>query len=174
MSFVVAGLGNPGRSYSATNHNIGFLVVEELARRHGGKWRRGKRAESCELPALGVELVKPTTFMNRSGEALSGYRADRLVVIHDDLDLEPGSVRVKMGGGAGGHNGLKSIISRVGPDFARVRVGIGRPPSGAAIEHVLGRMPPEVRDAVPHAADAVESVVRLGPEAAMNHFNVRV
>jgi peptidyl-tRNA hydrolase, PTH1 family len=112
--------------------------------------------------------------MNDSGSALAGYWAKNLIVVHDDLDLPPGDVRVKAGGGAGGHNGLRSVIQRLGPDFVRVRVGIGRPPAGSGVtDYVLGRMDAAVRDAVPRAADAVEAVVEDGPEAAMNRFNVR-
>ena len=121
-----------------------------------------------------VILLKPTTFMNNSGSALAAYRTENLIVVHDDLDLPPGDVRVKVGGGAGGHNGLRSIIQRLGPDFVRVRVGIGRPPVGMTVtDYVLSRMDAEVREAVPRAADAVEAVVEDGPEAAMNRFNVR-
>ena len=119
-------------------------------------------------------LLKPTTFMNNSGSALAGYKASDLIVVHDDLDLEAGTVRVKAGGGAGGHNGLRSIIQNLGPDFVRVRIGIGRPPVGMSVtDYVLSRMDTLVRDAVPSAADAVEAVVEEGPEAAMNRFNVR-
>jgi PTH1 family peptidyl-tRNA hydrolase len=121
-----------------------------------------------------VTLLKPTTFMNNSGSALAGCRPEDLILVHDDLDLPPGDVRVKVGGGAGGHNGLRSIIQRLGPDFVRVRVGIGRPPVGMTVtDYVLSRMDAAVRDAVPIAADAVEAVVEEGPEAAMNRFNVR-
>jgi PTH1 family peptidyl-tRNA hydrolase len=121
-----------------------------------------------------VTLLKPTTFMNNSGAALTGYGTEGLIVVHDDLDLPPGDVRVKVGGGAGGHNGLRSIIQRLGPDFVRVRVGIGRPPAGMGVtDYVLSRMDATVRDAIPRAADAVEAVVEDGPEAAMNRFNVR-
>jgi PTH1 family peptidyl-tRNA hydrolase len=121
-----------------------------------------------------VTLLKPTTFMNNSGSALAGYRNEDLIVVHDDLDLPPGDVRVKVGGGAGGHNGLHSVIQRLGPDFVRVRVGIGRPPVGVGVtDYVLSRMDAAVRDAIPTAADAVEAVVEEGPEAAMNRFNVR-
>lgn len=112
--------------------------------------------------------------MNESGEALSGYRAEDLIVVHDDLDLPAGTVRVKVGGGAGGHNGLRSVISRVGNGFVRVRVGIGRPPEGVGVtDYVLGRMDRVVREAIPRAADAVETVLEEGPEAAMNRFNAR-
>ena len=170
------GLGNPGRPYERTRHNVGYLVADELARRHGGSWRKKKKTEAATV-GLGVEevtLLKPTTFMNNSGSALAGYRAGDLIVIHDDLDLPPGDVRVKVGGGAGGHNGLRSVIGRLGPDFTRVRVGIGRPPAGSGVtDYVLSRMDAAVRDALPLAADAVELVVESGPEAAMNRFNVR-
>lgn len=175
---VVVGLGNPGRSYERTRHNAGYLVVEELARRHGGSWRKKKKAEAADV-AFGpknVTLLKPTTFMNLTGSALAGRRAEDLILIHDDLDLEPGTVRVKVGGGAGGHNGLRSAIQNVGPDFVRVRVGIGRPPEGARItvtDYVLGRMESTVKEALPLAADAVEAVLEHGPETAMNRFNVR-
>jgi PTH1 family peptidyl-tRNA hydrolase len=173
---VVVGLGNPGRSYERTRHNIGFLVADELARRHGGSWRAKKKAEVAPV-GLGFEnvtLLKPTTFMNNSGSALGAYQAAQLIVVHDDLDLPAGDVRVKAGGGAGGHNGLRSIIQRLGPDFVRVRVGIGRPPVGIApVDYVLGRMDSMVKEAVPLAADAVEAVIESGPEAAMTRFNVR-
>jgi PTH1 family peptidyl-tRNA hydrolase len=170
------GLGNPGRSYERTRHNVGFLVVDELARRHGGSWRKKKKAEAAtiSLDYKSVTLLKPTTFMNRSGSALAGYGPEDLILVHDDLDLPPGDVRVKVGGGAGGHNGLRSVIGNLGSDFARVRIGIGRPPTGAGVtEYVLGGMDATVREAVPRAADAVEAVVREGAETAMNSFNTR-
>ncbi len=171
------GLGNPGRSYSRTRHNVGFLVVEELARRHGGSWRAKKKAEAAPVSVgpKNVTLLKPTTYMNNSGAALAGLTAQALIVVHDDLDLPVGDVRVKVGGGAGGHNGLRSIINNLGPDFTRVRIGIGRPPVGVTVtDHVLGRIDSAARDAVPGAADAVEAVVESGPEWAMNRFNARI
>jgi PTH1 family peptidyl-tRNA hydrolase len=173
---VVVGLGNPGRSYERTRHNVGFLVVDELASRHGGSWRKRKKAEAAPINpgAQEVTLLKPTTFMNNSGSALVGHGAEDLIVVHDDLDLPEGDVRVKVGGGAGGHNGLRSITQRLGADFVRVRVGIGRPPPGmSTTDYVLGKMDSAVRDAIPRAADAVEAVVEEGPQAAMNRFNVR-
>ncbi len=175
---AVVGLGNPGRSYERTRHNVGYLVVEELARRHGGSWRRKKKAEAADVSVgpKNVTLMKPTTFMNNSGSALAGFRAENLILVHDDLDLDPGTVRVKVGGGAGGHNGLRSAIQNVGPDFVRVRIGIGRPPEGARMtvtDFVLGRMDSTVKDALPRAADAVEAVLDEGAEAAMNRFNVK-
>ncbi len=170
------GLGNPGRSYERTRHNVGFLVADELARRHGGSWRAKKKTEAAPvgLGLKNVTLLKPTTFMNNSGVALAGYKAEEIVVVHDDLDLPAGTVRVKVGGGAGGHNGLRSIIQHLGNNFVRVRVGIGRPPVGLApVDYVLGRMDTTIKEAVPLAADAVEAVIEVGPEAAMNRFNVK-
>ncbi|MDQ3986069.1 MAG: aminoacyl-tRNA hydrolase, partial [Actinomycetota bacterium] len=166
----------PGRSYERTRHNAGFLVADELARRHGGSWRKRKRVEAApvNLGLKDITLLKPATFMNNSGAALAEYGAEDLIVVHDDLDLPPGDVRVKVGGGAGGHNGLRSVIQRLGPDFVRVRVGIGRPPAGVGVtDYVLSGMDATIRDAVPRAADAVEAVVEDGPETAMNRFNVR-
>ena len=170
------GLGNPGRSYERTRHNAGYLVADELARRHGGSWRKKKRAEAAPITMSlkNATLLKPTTFMNNSGSAVADYRPEDLIVVHDDLDLEAGVVRVKVGGGAGGHNGLRSIIGRLGNEFVRVRIGIGRPPVGMTVtDYVLSRMDSAVKDAIPTAADAVEFVVESGPEAAMNRFNVR-
>ena len=174
---VVVGLGNPGRSYERTRHNVGFLVADELAERHDGSWRAKKKAEAAPL-SLGpknLTVLKPTTYMNNSGEALAGYKGGQLVVVHDDLDLAVGDVRVKIGGGAGGHNGLRSIIQHLGNGFIRVRIGIGRPPAGMSVtDYVLGNMDSGVREAVPLAADAVEAVIESGPVAAMNRFNVRI
>jgi peptidyl-tRNA hydrolase, PTH1 family len=173
---VVVGLGNPGRSYERTRHNAGYLVADELARRHAGSWRKRKKAEEAPVSVgpTDATLLKPTTFMNNSGSAVSDHKPENLIVVHDDLDLEAGTVRVKVGGGAGGHNGLRSIIGRLGNDFVRVRIGIGRPPAGMGVtDYVLSRMDSAVKDAIPTAADAVEFVLEQGPEAAMNRFNTR-
>ena len=173
---VVVGLGNPGRFYERTRHNAGYLVADELAKRHGGSWRKRKRVEAAPI-SLGMRnatLLKPTTYMNNSGLAVADYKPEDLVVVHDDLDLEAGTVRVKVGGGAGGHNGLRSIIGSMGNEFVRVRIGIGRPPVGVTVtDYVLSRMDSAVKDVIPTAADAVEFVVEHGPEAAMNRFNTR-
>ena len=172
----VVGLGNPGRRYERTRHNAGYLVADELAKRHDGSWRKRKKAEAAPLsPGLNnATLLKPTTFMNDSGSAVSDFRPEDLIIVHDDLDLEAGTVRVKVGGGAGGHNGLRSIIGRLGDDFVRVRIGVGLPPAGVTVtDYVLSRMDSIVKDAIPKAADAVEFVIGHGPEAAMNRFNVR-
>jgi peptidyl-tRNA hydrolase, PTH1 family len=173
---VVVGLGNPGRSYERTRHNAGYLVVDELAKRHAGSWRKKKKSEATPISVgpTNATLLKPATFMNNSGSAVADYKPENLVVVHDDLDLEAGTVRVKVGGGAGGHNGLRSIIGRLGNDFIRVRIGIGRPPAGVGVtDYVLSRMDSVVKDAIPTAADAVELVLEQSPEAAMNRFNVR-
>lgn len=173
---VVVGLGNPGRSYERTRHNVGFLVVDELAGCHGGSWRSKKKAEAAPVGfgLKNVTLLKPTMYMNNSGTALASYKPDQLVVVHDDLDLPEGDVRVKVGGGAGGHNGLRSTIQHLGNDFVRVRIGIGRPPPGMTVtDYVLSRMDSAIKEAVPRAADAVEAVIESGPEAAMNRFNTR-
>ena len=173
---VVVGLGNPGRSYERTRHNAGYLVADELAKRHAGSWRKRKKTEAAifSLGSTNATLLKPTTYMNNSGSAVSDYRPEDLIVVHDDLDLESGTVRVKVGGGAGGHNGLRSIIGRLGNDFVRVRIGIGRPPAGVGVtDYVLSRMDSVVKEALPTAADAVEFLLEHGSEAAMNRFNVR-
>jgi PTH1 family peptidyl-tRNA hydrolase len=182
---IVVGLGNPGSEYAPTRHNVGFRVVEELARR----WRLtlrpfGRSVQLAQGVIVGEQtmLVKPQLYMNRSGPALAEaapfFVPSDLVVIHDDLDLVLGSVRVKRGGGTAGHRGLDSIAHHCGRDFTRVRVGIGRPVHGEDVAgYVLSPVPAEQRDAaaaaVERAADAVECVLRDGAEKAMNCFNVR-
>ena len=184
---LIVGLGNPGREYEQTRHNIGFLVVRELGRRlHAGAPRRAHRAEILEAPYGGRKLLlaMPQTYMNVSGESVRGlvsyYKLalDELLVVYDDLDLPLGAVRLRPGGSAGGHNGVKSLIASLGTqEFARVRVGIGRPARGDAISYVLGRWTKEEQAAlgqvVGDAADAVEGVLEHGLEQAMNRFNGR-
>jgi PTH1 family peptidyl-tRNA hydrolase len=182
---IVVGLGNPGNEYAATRHNVGFMVVEELATR----WRlvlqpSGRSAHLAQGVIAGEQtlLMEPQLYMNRSGDALAAVAPlalpSELVVVHDDLDLEFGSVRVKRGGGTAGHRGLDSVAARCGRDFTRVRVGIGRPAHGEdVVGYVLSAFPAEQRDAVAaaveRAADAVECVLRDGEEKAMNCFNAR-
>jgi PTH1 family peptidyl-tRNA hydrolase len=183
MRFLV-GLGNPGSAFADTRHNVGFMVVDELARRWQarleprGSVRLGKTAISGEQ----TMLIEPQLYMNRSGTALADVMpeisASDLIVIHDDLDLELGCVRVKRGGGNAGHHGLDSIAEYGGNDFTRVRVGIGRPARGEnVVAYVLspfnGDQHAAVADAVRRAADAVESLLREGEERTMNCFNVR-
>ena len=182
---AIVGLGNPGAEYVATRHNVGFEVVDELARRWQvklKKWRKvGMLALAKDHDAL---LMEPATFMNLSGEAVlsvgSFYKvnlADWLIVV-DDVNLPLGRVRMRKMGSAGGHNGLKSVIQHIGPDFARLRIGVGRgDPKWDLADHVLARFEPEerrsVEEAIGRAADAVETFVTEGIEPAMNRFNAR-
>ena len=184
---IVIGLGNPGREYAATRHNVGQWCVDRLADHHSiGRFRRSRLAEVAE-GTIGdgrVVLAKPRTYVNESGRAvtslMSKYRAapGDLLVVYDEMDLPTGSIRLRARGGSGGHNGMKSIIDAVGTqEFARLRIGVGRPArSGAEVEHVLGSMPREekasVEDAVSRAAEAIEAVLRDGVVEAMNRFNV--
>lgn len=184
---LVVGLGNPGRRYAGTRHNIGFEVLDEVARRAGVDFRRSWRfpADLAEATLAGgrVLLVKPRTYMNQCGEAVAPLvrkkgvpLADVLVVV-DDVELECGRMRLRAGGSAGGHNGLKSLIERLGTEaFPRVRVGVGRLAAGGdLVQHVLGRFAPADRgvmeEAVKRAADAVDAVLTGGLERAQNNFN---
>ena len=184
------GLGNPGEQYASTRHNAGRWVLDELLRRHGGRLRRGRRLHAlvCEL-RLGqrrVAAAAPVTFMNDSGRCVVPlmrrfgiHDLSRLVVLHDELDLAVGRVKVKTGGGLAGHNGLKSIRAHLRSDaFTRVRIGVGKPhatPHGG--EYVLKRPGRDERaaldEAVQRAADAVEHLVDHGVEPTMNTFNSR-
>jgi PTH1 family peptidyl-tRNA hydrolase len=185
---LVVGLGNPGPDYARTRHNMGYLVADAFARLLGAEFTLRKFQSELAEGRTGSERVwvmKPQTWMNRSGEAVGpalhfwkGELAD-LVVVHDDIELEPWRVQLKVGGGHGGHNGLKSLNGSVsGVDYARVRVGVGRPPplmDPAA--YVLGRFPKgeerAVDDCVERAVEAVRLVVELGAAKAMNLVNRR-
>ena len=182
---IGVGLGNPGNQYKDTRHNIGFLVVDELARRwNTPSWKRRYDAEVSEHRAIGpVLLVKPQTFMNLSGnsvrEAAKFYKTPStdIVVIHDDLDLPAGRLRIRERGGSGGHRGIESMLSQLGADdFVRVRFGVGRPPEGwESADYVLGRFAPDeqalIKEAIDKAADAVEAILKEGTAPAMNRFN---
>jgi PTH1 family peptidyl-tRNA hydrolase len=184
---LVVGLGNPGGEYAGTRHNVGFDVIDLLAQRHGGRLRKSKeRALTGEISIAGhrVALAQPQTFMNLSGESVSRlvrrYDIDdlsRLVIVHDELDLPVGRLRVKVGGGLAGHNGLRSIKAHLRrDDFVRVRIGVGKPPTKEeGVDHVLKRPGKAVRAAlaemVERAADAVEAILGEGPDVAMNRFN---
>lgn len=183
---LVVGLGNPGPAYEGTPHNIGYRVVEELARRHGvPRAKRGfdGRVAEGSLRGRTVLLLQPTTFMNDSGRSVAAaIRATRLrladvLVVHDHIDLPFGRLRLMEGGGSGGHNGLKSITGLVGPDYCRLRVGVDRPPStdpDVVAEFVLSPFTEsraEVDALVASAADAVELWLDAGPEAAANAVN---
>jgi peptidyl-tRNA hydrolase, PTH1 family len=185
LDLLVAGLGNPGREYERTRHNAGRLVVDELARRTGASFRgkfSGKLAEA-RLDELRLALLKPETFMNESGRAVGAAAryfkvpADTLLVVHDDVDLEPGRLQARLGGGLAGHNGLRSIAQALGSqDFLRLRIGVGRPGRGdprPVSDYVLSEFEPEVDvdGLVTRAADAVETIAREGLEAAQARFN---
>ena len=195
MTWLVAGLGNPGPQYVWTRHNVGFMVADELARRAGERFTapRGMHAEvaTTRIGAAGIGvpggeallIVKPRTFMNDSGRAvgpLAEYHRvapDHVIVVHDELDLDPGRIRLKAGGGDNGHNGLRSVRAHLGTgDFLRVRLGIGRPPGHrVGADHVLGRVPRGEREdlavTVGRAADAVETIITAGLGAAQNRYN---
>ncbi len=183
---LVVGLGNPGPRYDGTRHNVGFAVVDLLARRHGVDWQaapRGIEALVANWRMGGVLLAKPLTFMNLSGGAVVGlsqfYKidvADVLVVV-DETQLDLGRLRIRPEGSAGGHNGLKSIIGSLGSEqFARMRLGVGRGDSRRDLaDHVLARFEADERDtiaeAIEKAADAAETFVTDGIAVAMNRFN---
>jgi PTH1 family peptidyl-tRNA hydrolase len=184
---LAVGLGNPGADYAHTRHNVGADTIALLAERHGGRLKAGKeRALSDEVRVDGLRLALafPLTFYNESGQAVRALvrrhgieDLHRLVVVHDELDLPPGRIRVKVGGGLAGNNGLKSIKAHLHTqDFVRVRIGVGKPPGRQqGADHVL-RRPGKAERAeldlvVQEAADAVELILADGPEAAMNRFN---
>lgn len=181
--WIIAGLGNPGERYLRTRHNVGFLVIDALNRRVGGNFRRAVDYEAApgSLGGQRVLLMKPLTFMNLSGiaieRALGYYKValTSLVVIHDDLDLDVGRMKIRLGGGSGGHRGIASIIEAVGSEFLRIKIGIGRPTSGSAEGYVLGRFSAEeesiIGEKISRGADAVETIVTLGHARAMTLFN---
>ena len=184
---LVVGLGNPGKEYACSRHNVGFMVVEEIARRKGVEFRKmfwfPARQAMCRMGGCEVCLVEPTTYMNRSGRAVWGamkkWRVDPVdtVVVYDDVELELGSVRVRAKGTGGSHNGMKSVLEWLQTKaFPRVRVGIGPRPEGAdMIGFVLGSFTDEeslgLEKVVERAADAVESIFSIGTERTMNEFN---
>jgi peptidyl-tRNA hydrolase, PTH1 family len=186
--WLVVGLGNPGPAYARTRHNVGFAVVERLAEEARARFVAGECESDAARVRLGstpVLLLKPQTFMNRSGTAIAGWLSRlglppaRLLVVHDDLDLAVGRLRVVTAAGAGGHRGVGSIQESLGTtEFPRVRIGVGRPESDeGAVDRVLADVPPEeaatVADAVVRAADAVRSLILEGAGAAMNRYNRR-
>ena len=191
-SWLVVGLGNPGPAFASHRHTIGYRVVEELARRMQMRFRaaRGMRAEVADgrIGPPGVDgprliLAKSRTFMNETGWAVTrllGYyklKASQMIVVHDELDIEVGQLRVKFGGGDNGHNGLKSIRAALGTgDFYRVRIGVGRPPGRQdPADFLLSDIPASAREDIQfeigRAADAVESLVAVGLDTTQNVFN---
>jgi PTH1 family peptidyl-tRNA hydrolase len=185
LDLLVAGLGNPGREYANDRHNVGYMVCDELARRYTGSFRSKFSGEIAQvrLDDRRVALLKPQTFMNESGRAVAAavrffkLEPPSLLVIHDDVDLEPGRLQARLGGGLAGHNGLRSIAAQLGTqEFARLRVGVGRPERGdrrPVADFVLSPFPPEVdvEELVARAAEAVESLVQDGLEETQQRFN---
>lgn len=187
LDLLVVGLGNPGREYAGNRHNVGFMVVEELARRHGGSWRgkfNGKVAE-VRIDEHRVALLEPETYMNESGRSVKAavtffkLEPDAVLVVHDDSDLEHGRLQVRLGGGLAGHNGLRSVTQHLGTqDFMRLRVGVGRPGRGdrrPLADYVLSDFDAEedAADLVARGADAVETLDADGLEAAQRRVNSR-
>jgi len=182
---LVAGLGNPGREYARNRHNAGFLVVDELARRHGGSWRSKFNGQLAEVRIDGhrVALLKPETYMNDSGRAVRAalqffkLEPDRVLVVHDESDLDAGRLQVRRGGGTAGHNGVRSVAQQLGtPDFLRLRVGVGRPGRGdprPLADWVLSDFEPHENSErlAAEAADAVELLDAEGFEAAQRSVN---
>jgi len=185
--WLVVGLGNPGPEYKNTRHNVGWWCLDELVKRSNAELNRKRkevRFAEVELGGSPAVLAYPRTFMNRSGTALGyltnrfGTTPEKILIVTDDINLKPGSVRIRKQGGPGGHNGLKSIITTLGTnEFPRVRIGVGNPESSAEqVDHVLGTFDPDTRDlvktAAERAADAITMVVSGDIDNAMNKFNV--
>jgi PTH1 family peptidyl-tRNA hydrolase len=185
LDLLVVGLGNPGREHASDRHNVGWMVVDEVARRHDGSFRSkfsGQLAE-LRLDELRLALLKPETYMNVSGRSLGAAArffkvpVEAIAVVHDDVDLASGRLQARLGGGLAGHNGLRSIASALGSqDFLRVRIGVGRPGRGDrrdVADYVLSPFDPEddPEELVSLSADAVETLAREGLEAAQRRFN---
>jgi peptidyl-tRNA hydrolase, PTH1 family len=186
---LVVGLGNPGDEYAKTRHNAGAEVVELLARRHGARLKKNRKERALvdDVRVDGKQLVLaiPLTYMNDSGIAVAplakryDVEPESIVIVHDELDLAPATLRVKEGGGLAGHNGLRSIKQHLHSEaFVRVRIGVGKPPSKErGADHVLSRVSKREREemavTLEEAADAVECILREGVAAAMNRYNAR-
>jgi peptidyl-tRNA hydrolase, PTH1 family len=185
LDLLVVGLGNPGREYARNRHNVGHMVVDELARRHGGSWKgkfSGQLAD-VRIDDHKVALLKPETYMNDSGRSVQAaakfYKVepDAILVVHDESDLEPGRLQARRGGGLAGHNGLRSVARHLGTsDFLRLRVGVGRPGRGDRrdlADYVLADFEPheDAEALVRRAAEAVETLDAEGLESAQRRFN---
>lgn len=182
---LIVGLGNPGRKYEGTRHNIGFAVLDRLGQRHRLDVSRQKfngLYATGPLTGEDVVLLMPQTFMNKSGKSVVAARqfydisSEDTIVLHDDIDLDAGQLKIKSGGGHGGHNGLRDIVAKTGEkDFIRIRLGVGRPVHGDVTGHVLGRFDsdemPTIEDLIERACDAVETVITDGVQAAQNGFH---
>jgi peptidyl-tRNA hydrolase, PTH1 family len=186
--YLIVGLGNPGSRYATTRHNVGFLVVDELARRYGLRFStKQANAEVARGDILGtrVILAKPQTYMNNSGQAVRGLASyfkipvERILIIYDEIALPVGTIRLREKGSSAGHNGVNSVIQHMGTqNVARIRVGVDRPidPRHSQIDWVLGRFTKEeqpiIEQAISRAADAVEAIFKMGMERAMNTYNM--
>jgi peptidyl-tRNA hydrolase, PTH1 family len=179
---LIAGLGNPGREYEQTRHNIGFLVVDRLAAQLGLTWEKSEKWGALYAKHSGLILAKPMTYMNRSGEALHTIadfykiQPSEILVVLDDLALPVGRLRLRASGGSGGHNGLESIIVQFGTaEIPRFRIGIGAAPSEGSVDYVLSRFfeeeKPLVTSTIDRAADALKCAIDKGLVSAMNSFN---
>lgn len=179
---VIAGLGNPGPEHATTRHNIGFMVVDQLAAEFGSTWERSKKWEALSAKCGAVLLVKPLTFMNHSGYPLLSvtqfYKIEpqEILVVLDDLDLPLGRLRLRAQGGSGGHNGLESIIMQFDTEnIPRLRIGIGSAPREGSVDYVLSRFfdeeKPIVRSTIERAVEALKCVIDKGLVSAMNTFN---
>lgn len=191
--YLVVGLGNPGPTYARNRHNIGAMVCDLIVGKAGGRFRRHSRAqaEACELrlggvPGIRVVLAKPLSYMNLSGGPVAGLAGfykipvDHIIVVHDELDVPYGAVRLKLGGGEGGHNGLRSVSKSLGTrDYLRVRCGIGRPPGRQdPADFVLSDFSSTERKeldlVLDRAADALEALIEQGLEPAQNTFHAQL
>lgn len=185
---LIVGLGNPGPEYAQTRHNAGFVFVDELAARHGGKFRNESRHKGelarIRIGAEELWLLKPMSFMNNSGGPVHSvatfYKVapESILVAYDELDFPAGTVKLREGGGAGGHNGMRDVIAQLGDAFWRLRIGIGHPGNrDAVLSYVLGRPRPEdarlINESIAAAADVVPTILAEGPQKAMNRLHTR-
>jgi PTH1 family peptidyl-tRNA hydrolase len=179
---LVAGLGNPGPEYAATRHNIGFMVVDQLAAQFGASWEKSRKWDALLAKCGDVFLAKPTSYMNRSGHPLAAisqfYKIDppQVLVVFDDMALPLGRLRLRASGGSGGHNGLESVIMQFGTeDVPRLRIGIGDAPPAGSVDYVLSRFfeeeKPVVRSVIDRAVEAVKCAIDNDLISAMNIFN---
>jgi len=181
---IIVGLGNPGKEYAETRHNVGFMALDRLARRFGAEWKLDKARKGELAAGPGVLLVKPQTYMNNSGECVGAlmryfkFEPAQVFVVYDDISFPVGVMRLKAAGSAGGHNGMKSVIAHLGTEkFPRLRIGISAPAQKEMISHVLGKFAPDekplLEETLDRATAAALTVLSDGFEMAANRFNIR-